>query len=121
MKKIYIAGPYTNGDMALNVRYAIQKADLLATLGFAPYVPHLCHFWHLLFPRSYDFWMELDKIYLECCDAVFRLKGESPGADEETAFAKKLKIPVFTDISELVEYFKNDNQNKKQTKRISEI
>ena len=49
--RIYIAGPYTNGDVAVNVRTAYEAANQLADLGFAPFVPHATHFWHMLFPR----------------------------------------------------------------------
>ena len=38
--KVYIAGPYTKGDVALNVRKAYEAANQLADLGFAPFVPH---------------------------------------------------------------------------------
>ena len=26
----------------------------------APFVPHGTHFWHMLFPRPYEFWLDLD-------------------------------------------------------------
>jgi len=43
-----IAGPYTRGDVAVNVRNAYEVANRLADLGFAPFVPHATHFWHML-------------------------------------------------------------------------
>ena len=106
MKKVYIAGPYTKGDIALNVRHAILKADLLADAGFVPFIPHLSHFWHMLCPRDYNFWLKIDKEWLKCCDAVLRLIGESPGADEEVELAKSLNIPVFNNVTELMKHFK---------------
>lgn len=42
--RVYVAGPYTNGDVAVNVRTAYEAADRLADLGFAPFVPHSTHF-----------------------------------------------------------------------------
>ena len=36
---------------------AFKAANDLADLGFAPFVPHFTHFWHLLFPRPYEFWL----------------------------------------------------------------
>lgn len=103
--RVYIAGPYTNGDVAVNVRSAYEAANQLADLGFAPFVPHATHFWHMLFPRRYEFWLELDREFLPCCDAVLRLAGESNGADGEVAQAKELGIPVFEDAAALLAHF----------------
>lgn len=103
--RVYIAGPYTKGDVAVNVRCAYEAADRLADLGFAPFVPHATHFWHMLFPRPYEFWLALDREFLPCCEAVLRLRGESSGADEEVQRARELEIPVFADIDDLVEHF----------------
>jgi hypothetical protein len=105
--RIYVAGPYTNGDVAVNVRNAYEAATRLADLGFAPFVPHATHFWHLLFPRPYEFWLELDNEFLPCCAAVLRLPGPSNGADKEVQLAERLGIPVFHEISRLAEFFES--------------
>src|SRR5450759_4984708 len=99
--RVYVAGPYSQGDVAVNVRNAYAAANHLADLGFAPFVPHATHFWHLLFPRPYEFWLELDNQFLPCCQAVLRLPGPSSGADREVALAASIGIPVFTDIDAL--------------------
>jgi hypothetical protein len=104
--RIYIAGPYTKGDVAVNVRNAYEAANRLADLGFAPFVPHATHFWHMLFPRPYEFWLELDNQFLPLCAAVLRLSGESSGADNEVNLAETLGIPVFTSIEAITEHFK---------------
>ena len=54
--KIYIAGPYTKGDVAQNVRNAIHAGNLAAHFGHTPFIPHLTHFWHMLCPNEYEFW-----------------------------------------------------------------
>lgn len=105
--RIYVAGPYTKGDVAVNVRNAYEAANRLADLGFAPFVPHATHFWHMLFPRPYEFWIELDKKFLPCCEAVLRLPGESKGADGEVQLAQNLGIRVFHDIETLAEFFEH--------------
>jgi hypothetical protein len=105
--RIYIAGPYTNGDVAVNVRNAYEAANRLADLGFAPFVPHSTHFWHMMFPRPYEFWLELDRQFLPCCAALVRLAGASTGADQEVELAKRLGVPVFDDIDKLVQFFKD--------------
>lgn len=104
--RIYIAGPYTKGDVAINVRNAYEAASRLADLGFAPFVPHATHFWHMLFPRPYEFWLDLDNQFLPCCAAVLRLPGESSGADKEVKRAETLGIPVFMKIEDIAEHFK---------------
>jgi hypothetical protein len=38
---------------------------------------------------------------LEHCDAVLRLPGESTGADEDVAIARRRGIPVFTELGEI--------------------
>ncbi len=103
--KIYIAGPYSKGDVAKNVRNAFKIANDLADLGFAPFVPHSTHFWHLIFPRPYEFWLELDNQFLPLCDALLRIPGESNGADKEVKLAKDLNLPVFYTIDDLKKYY----------------
>jgi hypothetical protein len=104
--KVSVAGPYTQGDVAQNVRRAYEAANQLADLGFAPFVPHGTHFWHMLFPRPYEFWLELDNQFLPCCDAVLRLPGPSNGADNEVKLAQELGKPVFHDMNSLIAHFK---------------
>lgn len=91
---VYIAGPYTHGDVAQNVREAIAAANAIARLGVFPYVPHLSHFWHMLYPQPYTFWMSLDQAWLSRCDILYRLPGYSEGADVEIQYAVSLGIPV---------------------------
>lgn len=109
MKKVYIAGPYTKGDVAVNVRNAFEAANKLADFGFASFVPHSTHFWHMMFPRPYEFWLELDNQFLPCCDYLLRLPGDSDGADKEIVLATQYGINVFYSIEGLVDYDKEYN------------
>jgi hypothetical protein len=95
MKKIYIAGPYTKGDVAVNVHEAIDAGDYLSRFGWDPIIPHLTHFWHLLFPHPIEFWYEYDIRRLRECDALLRLEGDSVGADKEVEIALQMGIPVY--------------------------
>ena len=104
MKRVFVSGPYSQPDQARNVASAMEAADDLIEYGFCPFVPHLSHFQHLHCPRPYELWMALDLCWLEVCDAVFRLPGESPGADRECARAAELGLPVFTDWNELLRW-----------------
>lgn len=103
--KIYVAGPYSKGDVAQNVHSALKAANELADRGFAPYVPHLTHFWHLVFSRPYEFWLDLDNQFLPLCDAILRLPGESSGADKEVELADLKGLPIFHNISEIEKYY----------------
>lgn len=102
MYKIYIAGPYSNGDVAVNVKTAMDIANELIKLGFAPYCPHLTHFQHLVHPQLYKKWLELDNEWVVVCDGLLRFNGISPGADKEVELALKHHIPVFYSIETLL-------------------
>jgi len=99
--RVYVAGPYTKPDPAVNVRNAILVGARLLDAGHVPFIPHLAHFWHLVSPRPYEDWMQLDMAWIEVCEAMFRIPGESAGADREVARAKELGIPVFHDLNSL--------------------
>lgn len=92
--KVYLAGPYTKGDVGRNVAAAISAAQHLIERGFAVYVPHLSHLWHMLYPAEHKVWLERDFVWLEACDVVCRMPGDSEGADRECVHAKRLGIPV---------------------------
>lgn len=103
---IYIASPYTLGDPAVNVKRQIDTADELITAGFAPFTPLLSHFQHMIHPRPYEDWTKLDFKWVEVCDCLLRLEGESKGADAEVALALELGKPVFYSVREVVEFYK---------------
>lgn len=104
-ERIYVAGPMTIGDAAVNVRNAILAANQLADLGFCPFLPHLTHFWHLVCPRPYEFWIGLDSQFLQFCHGLLRLDGTSMGADREVALAKSINIPIFYTVEGVGAYF----------------
>ena len=99
--KVYVAGPYSQGDVAENVKAAIDAGNALMDRGHNPYVPHLTHFMHLLHPRPYKDWLDLDLDYLTMCDAVLRLPGPSDGADREVALAEGMDLLVFYSLDAL--------------------
>lgn len=111
-ERVYIAGPYSNGDIEANVRNAILAAHELADLGFAPFVPHLSHYWDIIKKRPYQFWLDLDNQFLPFCNGLLRLPGKSNGSDKEVDLAKSLAIPVFYEIPAVDEYFRNSRTNQ---------
>lgn len=104
--RVYIAGPYTQGDVAANVAMAMDAADRIIGLGYGYFCPHLAHFMHMHNPHPYSVWMEQDLAWLPFCHALFRLPGDSDGADLECEAARELGKPVFTTFEELDAHFK---------------
>lgn len=100
--KVYIAGPYTKGDIVKNVRRAMLVGSRLWRRGLAPYIPHLTMFQHMLSPMEYEDWMSWDLQWLPCCDVLLRLSGESPGANKEI---ERFNGIVFNTETELMEWF----------------
>lgn len=103
--KVYIASPYTKGDVAVNVKRQLDMVDELMTLGYAPFAPLYSHFQHMAHPRPYTDWIEIDLEWVPVCDVLLRLDGESSGADGEVAFAQERGVPVVFSVAELLEAF----------------
>ena len=103
--KVYIAGPYTKGDVAINTRNNALMGTRLANLGYSPYVPLLTHLWHLIDPQPYEFWTTLDNEWVSACDVLLRMPGDSSGADAEVCLARSLGIPVVCSVEELLATF----------------
>ena len=99
--RVYIAGPYAKGDVAMNIREVIEAADMVLDIGHTPYVPHLTHLWHLISPHPQEEWLALDGEWLKVCDVVLRIPGESVGANSEVLLAMELGIPVVFSEAEL--------------------
>lgn len=95
MKYIYVAGPIAKPDPGENINKALKVADELFLHGFAPFIPHLSYLWHIASPKHYEGWMSLDFAWIERCDGLLRIPGESPGADREVKFARDRGIPIF--------------------------
>jgi len=101
--RVYIASPYTNGDKQDNVNLQMDVAHELLNRGYAPFTPTLSHYMELRNPRPEHDWLKLDFEFLACCDVLIRIRpiknGKeivSNGADKEEAYARELKIPVFS-------------------------
>lgn len=109
MIKVYVAGPYTIGDNTLNLRKMILVADELFNKDYAPYVPLLNHFWHLVSPKSEAEWLRLDFEFITVCDVLLRLPGKSAGADAEVRYAMKHCIYVVFSVQELDSWRLNKN------------
>ena len=103
--RVYVAGPLTSGAtydaLCNNMTQAFKVADHLMKHNYAPFLPHLSHYWNLISKHSWGEWLDYDEAWVEVCDAVLRLPGRSPGADREVAYATGRHIPVFDTIADL--------------------
>jgi hypothetical protein len=94
------------GDVAQNVKAAMNISSSLVENGLAPFCPHLYHFMDMNSPQPYETWLAVDIAFLRVCDAVLRIPGASNGADKEVACAEASGIPVYYSLEELLKNFK---------------
>lgn len=104
MMIIYIASPYTMGDVGQNVRVQIEAAHQIMDAGHCPIAPLLNHYLHIHRPRQYEEWLRMDLKLLSKADVLVRLHGLSIGADKEVGYATSVGIPVFHTIEDAIEY-----------------
>jgi hypothetical protein len=103
--RVYIAGPISLGDVDENIRQGLEWGRTMLRDGLAPYIPHLDTF--LFGGTNADEWhglLEWDLEWVSVSEAVFRLPGESKGADLEVRMARELSIPVFHSYGTLLDY-----------------
>ena len=105
--RVYVAGPYTKGDVVGNVRTAVLAGSAIAAAGHHPFIPHLSHLWHTIDPHPYEFWIAQDNAWIVVCDVLVRLPGESPGADAEVELARLVGLPVFYDVDAFLAKYGN--------------
>jgi len=103
--KVYLAAPYSHGDREANLRRSIDIAEELMVAGFVVFNPLLDRYHQAVHRHEHSFWMEQGKAWIDCCDMVMRIPGQSLGADEEEDYAEKLNIPVLHNVNMIKSYF----------------
>jgi hypothetical protein len=109
---VYIASPYTKGDVAMNTHFQCKVFDRLLSDGKVwPIAPLWSHFQHTAFPRPYEDWIAYDQALLHLYDACLRLAAELPemtyrqhestGAENEEKSFRSMGKPVFHSIEDL--------------------
>jgi hypothetical protein len=112
---ILIAGPYrsgTNDDPVLLRRnldrleaaaWPIFRAGHLPMIGEWVALPVLASagVTDVAHPLAADVMYPTAERLLDRCDAVLRLPGDSRGADQDVAIARRLGIPVYTSLTEV--------------------
>lgn len=102
-RRVYVAGPYTQGPWEYNIRDVVAAADTLYDAGHVPFVPHtMTTLWGLVNPRPKEQWIDFDLQWLDVCDALVRLDGDSEGADLEAEYARGAGIPVYSSVEEFL-------------------
>lgn len=96
--RVYVSGPLTSSGLEThNAREAITVAEELWQRGYQPFCPHLTVLWGFLYPeKPHAEWIEMDKGWVDVCDILVRIPGQSKGADMEVEHAFSQNIPVFT-------------------------
>jgi hypothetical protein len=115
MIRVYVAGPlHGSGKEFANIRTALNWGSLLWAEGILPFVPHLYSFWNFYQPATAAYWLSLDFAWLDACDALLRLPGESPGSDMEVARMTAHGRPVFptAEFEALVSWAKAEQYRK---------
>ena len=92
----------TSGEPGANLNQAALAAREIMRRGHVAYVPHLGWILDAIAPVPREAWLRCDQAWLEVCDAVLRLPGESAGADAECEFAREWGIPVYDELAELL-------------------
>ena len=100
--RVFISAPYSQGDEAANVRAAIDASEQIRAAGHSPLCPHLSHFWHIIYPNTWEEWLRMDMEWLAVSDAVVRLPGDSVGAVMEVDKARELDIPIYYGVAALL-------------------
>ena len=106
--RIFIAGPYTakdkiGGSAAANTLAAIDAGMAVMERGHDVFIPHYMHY---IVDRpgpsfGYEDYMTNDRAFLEVCDAIYRMPGNSAGADRETACAERLGLPIYKLVKDI--------------------
>lgn len=103
---VYLAAPYTQSDSSANVRRVVEIATSLRNSypTVQVFVPHLYHFWNLMVPEPRVFWLDQCFGWIEKCDLLCRLEGESEGADKEVEKAQQQGKLVLFGARDLFDY-----------------
>ena len=99
---VYVSGPFTQGSVGENIHYAAQAGRLLRREGYAVIVPHNTLLEDIVFPITYESWIQHDLRLISCCDVILRIPGLSLGAEREVKCAREFGIPVYYNIEELI-------------------
>jgi len=115
MIKVYCAGDYSANNVITvlkNIGKGLRACSELFTLGFAPFCPWADRDFIIQNPDS-EFivkqFHDASMLWLEVSDCVYVIsgKGNKGGVDKEIAKAQQLNIPIFYELSDLLDWRDN--------------
>lgn len=122
---VYIASPYTLGDLGVNVHSALTVAGRLLADGVVlPHPPLQNHLWHLVAPQRPEDWVayDMELIRRGLFDACLRVDAEhgklgyhqreSVGADQEVALFEQMGRPVFYNVGDLYQWARSREERE---------
>ena len=101
--RVFVAGPYGDhkpkDEIARNVDRADAAARDLMAAGHQVYCPHKMSWgWEEDKRLTRDQFIQIDNSFLHLwAEAIYRIPGESPGADAEMRLAKELGLVDITE------------------------
>lgn len=104
---VYISGPISgSGNLYENINRGVVYWDQMIEDGLAPICPHMNDFGYIMQGRKPDWSTALacDLPLVSRSDALFRIAGDSEGADLEEWYAHRNNVPVFHDYEKLLQY-----------------
>lgn len=112
MKRVYVAGSYNGPDVISvlnNMRIGMRASLNVLKAGFAPFCPWFdYHFQLVLYPGEYldiKDYHNYSMAWLRVSDAVYvcNYREGSVGTEAEIEEAKKLNIPVYFALEDLID------------------
>lgn len=100
---VYLSTPMRKGHWTNNVRTAAKVAHDMMKHGFSVINPMGSWLLDVAEPLEFNEWLENDYGLILVSDCVYRIPGESDGADKECWFATKNGVPVYDDLRLLYE------------------
>lgn len=94
MRRVYLSGPITKGNRTTNFAMSCEAHRLLLDDGHAVLNPMLSMMHPDAANITWDQWIVSDLKFVEVCDMVVRLPGESKGADTEVLHAEKHGVSI---------------------------
>ncbi len=104
---VYLACPMRKGSWTDNVRKAAKVGRDLMLKGYSVINPMGSWLLDTAAPMKFENWIENDYGLIDASGAIFRIPGESEGADLEVQYANSTSKPVFYDLTELYGSFSN--------------
>lgn len=112
VKRVYVAGAYSADNVITvldNMRRGMREGTRVLLAGFSPFVPWFDFHFQLMLQDgellTVEDYYEYSIAWLEVSDAIYVIPGsdKSRGTKAEIALARKLSIPIFFSLNDLIQ------------------